>query len=373
MSWVLCRIRSRVNVEADDCGVEGAALGKCLVNVMVYHMPGVGRLCRIARRLGPSTFQGTRVDNPRHAPRQLASHKPLHKMGNDGGSIPTRRELVKEAARNPTTTEIKESQHEQQEYYWSTDPLSRKPLSPPIVSDSNGKLYNKESIIEHLLPSDHVTTNKADAETVLQGAVKSLKDVVEVKFDLDASASSNVKNPWKCPVTGGRLGPGSKAVYLVPCGHAFSATAIKEVSGERCVTCDQEYASNDIIPIIPTAPTDIARLALRVKTLKEKGLTHSLKKAAKESKKRKKREEADDAPALVPATEKKEAKETNNINNASTATLTAKVLQEQEAKKRKMHNDNLKTLFSSRDQSKPIGKSADFMTRGYDIPTGAKR
>ena len=291
-------------------------------------------------------------------------------MGNDGGSIPTRRELVKEAARNPTTTEIKQSQNEQQEYGWTTDPITRKPLSPPIVSDSNGKLYNKESIIEYLLPSDDAaTTTKADAEAVLQGAVKSLKDVVEIKFEVDTNAAKDIKNPWKCSVTGDRLGPGEKAVYHVPCGHAFSATAIKEVSGERCVTCDQEYAANDIIPILPTAPTDIARLALRVKTLKEKGLAHSLKKAAKESKKRKKREEADEAPASM-SVDKKEA---NNINNSSTAALTANVLQEQEIKKRKMHNDNLKTLFSSRDQSKPIGKSADFMTRGYDIPAGAKR
>ncbi|CAD0095880.1 unnamed protein product [Aureobasidium vineae] len=291
-------------------------------------------------------------------------------MGNDGGSIPTRRELVKEAARDPTTTEIKQSQHERQEYGWSTDPITRKPLSPPIVSDSNGKLYNKESIIEYLLPSDDVTTTKADADTVLQGSVKSLKDVVEIKFDVDTNAEKDAKNAWKCPVTGDRLGPGEKAVYLVPCGHAFSATAIKEVSGERCVTCDQEYASNDVIPILPTTPEDIARLSLRVKTLKEKGLAHSLKKAAKESKKRKKREEVDEAPALVPVTDKKDA---NNINNSSTAALTAKVMQEQEAKRRRMHNDNLKTLFSSRDQSKPIGKSADFMTRGYDIPAGAKR
>jgi len=291
-------------------------------------------------------------------------------MGNDGGSIPTRRELVKEAARDPTTTEIKQSQHERQEYAWSTDPITRKPLAPPIVSDSNGKLFNKESIIEYLLPSDHATTSKADADSVLQGSVKSLKDVVEIKFDIDTNANKDSKNPFKCPVTGERLGPGEKAVYLVPCGHAFSATAIKEVSGERCVTCDQEYAANDIIPILPTTPEDIARLSLRLKTLKEKGLAHSLKKAAKESKKRKKREEVDEAPALVPVTDQKEA---NNINNSSTAALTAKVLQEQEAKKRRMHNDNLKTLFSSRDQSKPIGKSADFMTRGYDIPAGAKR
>ena len=72
-------------------------------------------------------------------------------MGNDGGSIPTRRELVKEAARNPSAAQVKESQHEQQEYQWTTDPISRQPLVQPVVSDSSGKLYNKATILEYLV------------------------------------------------------------------------------------------------------------------------------------------------------------------------------------------------------------------------------
>ncbi|TKA63931.1 hypothetical protein B0A55_10302, partial [Friedmanniomyces simplex] len=146
-------------------------------------------------------------------------------MGNDGGSIPTRRELVKEAARNPTTSELKESQHERQEHCWQTDPISSQPLGQPVVSDSSGKLYNKDTILEYLVEG----TRKADAERITQGAISSLKDVVEVKFELDPKATATAKHEvWRCPVTGDKLGPGSKAVYLVPCGHAFSGTAIKE-------------------------------------------------------------------------------------------------------------------------------------------------
>jgi len=308
-------------------------------------------------------------------------------MGNDGGSIPTRRELVKEAARNPTATEIKESQHEQQEYYWTTDPVSRKPLSQPIVSDSNGKLYNKETIIEYLIPSDDLS-EKAEADKILQGSVKSLKDIVEVRFEVDTSApTKSGRQVWKCPITSDILGQGSKAAYLVPCGHAFSGSAIKEVSGEKCLVCDTTYASNDVIPILPTVATDIARLSLRAKTLKENGLTHSLKKASKEKKdkKRKTRDEADVPPELVEAKREKKDQERSRtgtstvsentaIQNASTRALTEKVMAEQEARKKaKMGNENLKSLFSSRDQSKPIGKSADFMTRGYSIPANAKR
>ncbi|KAK3628292.1 Replication termination factor 2 [Elasticomyces elasticus] len=310
-------------------------------------------------------------------------------MGNDGGSIPTRRELVKEAARNPTTAELKESQHEQQEHCWKTDPISNQPLAQPVVSDSSGKLYNKDTILEFLVDG----SRKADAERVTQGAIKSLKDVVEVKFEVDPEATALAYHEvWRCPVTGDKLGPGSKAAYLVPCGHAFSGTAIKEVSGEKCLSCETEYASNDIIPILSMADTDVARLLLRLKTLQEKGLSHSLKKASGASKKRKKRDETVEAgdtaskpvkaakqnttmlKTMSPAAGTPDLESVTSINNASTASLTAKVLEEQErAKKRKMQNKNVQSLFSSRDQSKPIGKSSDFMTRGFSVPTEGKR
>lgn len=297
-------------------------------------------------------------------------------MGNDGGSIPTRRELVKEAARDPTTSEVKASQHEQQEYYWTTDPISREPLAQPVVSDPNGKLYNKSTILEYLVEG----ARKEDADVITQGAVKSLKDVVEVKFEVDAEASEKANGTakhelWKCPVTGDKLGPGSKAAYVVPCGHAFSGSAIKEVSGEKCLTCDTGYASNDIIPILPTSEIDIARLSLRVKTLQEKGLSHSLKKASG-GKKRKKKDEAGDATTngvdkkdvAKAVNGKNDERASNGINNSSTASLTAKVLQEQEqAKKRKLNNENVKSLFSSKDQGKDAGKNRDFMTRGFSV------
>ncbi|KAH9826637.1 Rtf2 RING-finger [Teratosphaeria destructans] len=307
-------------------------------------------------------------------------------MGNDGGSIPTRRELVKEAARNPSAAEVKESQQEQQEYHWTTDPISLKPLAQPVVSDCAGRLYNKDTILEYLVEG----TRKEEADRITRGAVNSLKDVVEVKFEVDDDATAKAKREtWKCPITGDKLGPGSKAVYLVPCGHAFSGTTIKEVSGEKCLTCETEYASNDIVPILPTAAEDIARLSLRKKTLQEKGLAHSLKKAAG-GKKRKKKDGTIDAAkapriagmerdgsvirASTPKNGHAEDDGSDRINNSSTASLTAKVLDEQDrAKKRKLDSENVRSLFSTRDQSKLSGKSADFMTRGYSLPAAPKR
>lgn len=128
---------------------------------------------------------------------------------------------------------------------------------------------------------------------------------------------------------------------------------------------------------------------LRVKTLKEKGLSHALKKAPG-SKKRKKNAEketngettengtkvSDEEKNSLNQDKKKENKEkpaptaNNGIKNASTASLTRKVLEEQEErnKRRKLaQNDNVNSLFNKSDSKPKLGNSADYMTRGFSI------
>ena len=118
-------------------------------------------------------------------------------------------------------------------------------------------------------------------------------------------------------------------------------------------------------------------------TLKERGLAHSLKKAS--SKKRKKeRAEPDELQALVADDTPKLSKEQTNkkasekslqhdlIKNANTASLTAKIIGEQEArnKRRKMHkNENLDSLFAggSSHNAPKDATNRDFMTRGYAV------
>jgi len=317
-------------------------------------------------------------------------------MGNDGGSIPTRRELVKNAARNPNTSELKATQQEAQSHAWTYCPLSNRPLAAPIVSDCAGTLYNKDAILEQLLPKDDnvPTSIIKEKEDILQGRVKGLRDVVEVKFMLSKEDKDEKRI---CPITSKELGPNTKSVYLVPCGHVFSEVAIREIAGETCVECNEPYTSENIITILPIVQEDIAKLTARAIKLKEQGLTHSLKKASG-SKKRKKNGEAEAgkkkpitnggaAPESLP--EKTKARLVENgsetpqsrsgtstpvptgIKNAATASLTAKVLDEQQErnKKRKLgQNDNLKSLFSSGGYSAQAQKSGDFMTRGFSLP-----
>ena len=208
---------------------------------------------REARTIGPCSVP-IQLKPPRLR-RNLSTHTTLHllrTMGNDGGSIPKRRELVKEAAKALTSAQLKEAQTEQQEYGWSTDPLTRKPLARPVVADAAGVLYNKDSIIEFLLKDDE-DVEKAEMRKVagvkgtVEGGfaelgsfgdrVKGLKDVVEVQFEIIEGESEKGRGEkWVCPITGTALGPNAKAVYLVPCGHAFAGSVVKEVAGSACLT-----------------------------------------------------------------------------------------------------------------------------------------
>jgi hypothetical protein len=120
-----------------------------------------------------------------------------------------------------------------------------------------------------------------------------------------------------------------------------------------------------------------------MKTLREKGLTHALKKAPGSKKKRKHGDASttDNAIAkLSVSDEDKKAKKelaakpittaNNGIKNSATASLTRKVLEEQEErnKRRKVaQNDNVNSLFNKTEHKASAGNSADYMTRGFSI------
>lgn len=82
-------------------------------------------------------------------------------MGCDGGSIPTRCELVKtkkkkERANPAEVTRVR----------WSLCTLSKEPLAPPVVACPQGSLFNKEALLTHLLqktmpaPFSHIKSLK---------------------------------------------------------------------------------------------------------------------------------------------------------------------------------------------------------------------
>ncbi len=251
-------------------------------------------------------------------------------MGNDGGSIPKRRELVKNAARTPTVSELKATILESLSHAWSHCALSDAPLEmDTAVSDAAGRLYNYEAVLKHLMPSEE-PTDAATASTTIQ----SLRDIVQVKFP-------NRGGKWICPVSSKELGPATRSVYIVPCGHAFAEVAITEIKEDLCPECSEPFERDNVVAILPTAEKEIERLVKRIEDLRSKGLCHSLKKGKSEKKKKRKGGEVsqekgnqgdENGTSNANKKAKKDDARISGINNPMAASLTARVLAEQDEK-----------------------------------------
>jgi len=201
-------------------------------------------------------------------------------MGADGGSIPTRADLVK-----PKKKEEKADPFELARIRWTLCQLSKDPLKPPVVTDQLGLLYNKEVLIKHLLDKDIPKAFKH---------IRSLKDVMDVNFK--ANPRYNPKNeidskhlnitdwateaPFICPITNLEVGVNHKFSMLKTCGCAFSERALKECPSECCLVCNKPYTSADIFPLNPAMEEE------EIHTLKEalKEKMEAEKKLRKEAK-----------------------------------------------------------------------------------------
>jgi len=286
-------------------------------------------------------------------------------MGNDGGSIPTRRELVKSAARAPTVSELKATALENLSHAWAHDPLTSERLDMEnVVSDWRGRLYNYESVLGGLLPSgdDNDVPTLVNGEspelTFASTGIRSLRDVVKLKFRRYAPPGTKKQEVWACPISLKELGPSTRAVYLVPCGHVFADAAIKQIQEDLCPECSEKFHAGDVIPIFPAEQADLDSLAARISNLRAAGLTHSLKKDKSNGKKKRKAEEAngngetqsekpkelqgrENGRAANAASKSSAGSRVSGINNAMTASLTARVLAEQEerSKRRKLASE----------------------------------
>ncbi|KAF5241866.1 hypothetical protein FANTH_8941 [Fusarium anthophilum] len=244
-------------------------------------------------------------------------------MGNDGGSIPKRRELVKNAARAPTTSELKATALESLSHAWAHCALSGEFLDvDTLVSDWRGRLYNYEAIIKGLMPSDE----PVDITPASLG-IKSLRDVAKLKVSKNG-------DKWVCPISMKELGPAVKSVYLVPCGHVFADVAMKEIQEKACPECGTEFEQDNIIPLLTNSEADIERLEKRIENLKSQGLTHTLKKDKSEKKKKRKGDDVEKEDKAAKDQKSDDAR-ISGINNEFAASLTAKVLAEQDERNKR--------------------------------------
>ena len=147
-------------------------------------------------------------------------------MGNDGGSIPRRVELVKVAKK-----EKKKNPIESDRVHWNLCTLSKEPLQDPIVVDKLGFFMNKEVLLKALL----LKTVPPELNYI-----RSIKDVYTVHLTRNSEwkpGGATMFCPFVCPVS---LEPASgqdKFVALVPCGCVVSLKSYQEIPSKECIVC----------------------------------------------------------------------------------------------------------------------------------------
>ncbi|EAU93478.2 hypothetical protein CC1G_12072 [Coprinopsis cinerea okayama7 len=297
-------------------------------------------------------------------------------MGNDGGSIPDRRDLVKTKAKAEQVD--KASQTKARWFYCA---LSKE----PIVSCALGKLYNKDAVIEYLLDK----SSYGDGEEIC-GHIRSLKDVKQLKLTPNAAPSTSDdtdRAAFVCPLNLKEMNGSQPFVYISTCGCAFSQAGLRTVSGspkdkekekekeksssdspdaptestlDLCPQCGTKYSRKD--DIIPLNPSQDEERELRFAMERRR----ALEPAKKKSKKRKHDKEGNGNGEEPPAKKKQQGSGSNTpqptINPSVGAASRAVVegLAAEEAKRKANMSDAIKSLYGD---GKPAKKET-FMTMG---------
>jgi len=157
-------------------------------------------------------------------------------MGNDGGSIPGRQDLVKEKKKKKRyQNELTKTSKAK---YCS---LSKEALKKPIVGCKLGMLYNKEQLIRALLDKKMPKTFRH---------ITSLKDVKELNVTFNEKPAENQSEQnILCPITMLEFNGMNTFFFLWKCGCVFSRKASEELNlKESCIVCGEKInISTDLI------------------------------------------------------------------------------------------------------------------------------
>ncbi|KAF8707055.1 hypothetical protein AX14_013707 [Amanita brunnescens Koide BX004] len=274
-------------------------------------------------------------------------------MGNDGGSIPDRRDLVRTKPKAEQADKANQTRAR-----WFFCALSKKKLQEPIVSCALGKLYNKDALIEFLLDRSAY----GDGEDIC-GHIRSLKDVKTLKLTPNPtppppeSAGDGALNHGQfiCPLNLKEMNGTQPFVYIATCGCVFTQAALKTVTKassaitpppekekddlssndnlELCPQCGGKFSRKDDVRIINPGSEDQQRMR---DDMEHKRLLEPVK--TKKSKKRK-AEESEQPPA-----KKKALPNLNPSVSAASRAVVSEIAME-EAKRKSTMTDTLKSLY----------------------------
>ncbi|KAG5650718.1 hypothetical protein H0H81_011265 [Sphagnurus paluster] len=283
-------------------------------------------------------------------------------MGNDGGSIPDRRDLVKSKPKAEQADKANQTRAR-----WFFCALSKRKLQEPVVSCALGKLYNKDSIIEYLLDKSAY----GDGEKIC-GHIRSLKDIKTLTLCPNPArtppTTSDSEHPqFICPLTLKEMNGIQPFIYLAPCGCVLSHAGLRAVSSSSssstpppeadtakelalCPQCATKYdPAQDVVALNPSSEEEFSlRMAMEQRRLLEPS----------KSKKNKKRKHADEGEA--PPAKKQERPSTNpSIAAASRAVISSLAMEE--AKRKAGMSAAVKSMYESSSDGK---RKETFMTMG---------
>ncbi|KAH8550749.1 Rtf2 RING-finger-domain-containing protein [Umbelopsis sp. PMI_123] len=276
-------------------------------------------------------------------------------MGNDGGSIPKRIELVKEkkkaAIQNPDI---------ERKALWFFCALSKNPLIAPIASCRLGKLYNQDAIIEYLLDK----TAYGDGDKIC-AHVTSMKDITKLNLTENPTFDENRDNNEKstvgsleqesvsryiCPISMKEMNGKHRFVYLDTCGCTFSEQALKEVPGSECLTCGTAFTAENIITINPTDKKEIEAMKLAME--EKKAIAKAERKAKKAEKKANGIENGSTKRKVKDNTELPPAKKINLAPSSATAAVVNKVKEELEARNKQQKSSAIQSIYRKKGEEK---------------------
>jgi len=273
-------------------------------------------------------------------------------MGLDGGTIPSRADIIRGSswrlvtASNskstrggsvnnlPSTEPSQGTKQEQSKSLWRTCALTGQPLKEPIVACELGKLYNRDSIIEFLMKEGIFVYSQESLKQNGFGHITSLKSVFEVHF-VRNDASTHTKSIYTeettsytpglfvCPITQLETNGLHQFCALRTCGHVISEKALNLFAAlSACPTCSKPYIADDIITLNGNEKV-VADLEKRMQARKEQSGGSEKKRKNSENHKKEKKEKKGKKHRSEKHSQNKDTAGTTTSTTTSYSTTTA--------------------------------------------------
>jgi len=283
-------------------------------------------------------------------------------MGNDGGSIPTRKEMVqlrkKVLFADPS---------EQARIKWSVCALKKDKLGSMVATDLLGNLFDKGNIIKALV----------DRSIPPQFShIESIKDIIDLKFTANSKGSkghqmgeaqSNDVSLFMCPISQRPANGIYGFSALTTCGHVFSDKGLLQSKLQpdqnSCYVCGTSFSRNQVLPL---NPDDEQSRVLRFHLDEVKKAQHEEKLKKKEEKKKKREAAVVAGEGPIDKKRKLESKRTTSAKKTATVGLATAKKTTQDAvqthDKRKKASESYTSIFAPAPE---VGKSVTNVTGVY--------